>query len=118
MPAPLAHPGGAPIMQAGLAEGLGSLFGGPIGQFLAPAAGAGTAAALQALRPGLAPGGVFRVAGPRLVTRRLLRVTNPSTGNDVYYRNVGQPILFRGDLRVCKTVEKVARLARRVSRKR
>lgn len=123
MPVPnFAMPGGAPIQQAGLlGSGFASGIGSALGSFFGSGGGEGAVATVQALRDmrtGVAPGGVYRVQGARLVARRLIRVTNPSTGNDTYYRNVGQPILFRGDLRVCKTVEKVARLARRVSRKR
>ncbi len=116
----MALPGGAPIQtQAGVGlPGLAGLAGLAAG-FLPEIAGffgRGEVALPEA--PGLAPGGIFRVVGPRLRARSMFRITNPSTGSDVWYRNVGQPILFSGDLRVCKRVEKVARLARRGSRKR
>lgn len=39
--------------------------------------------------------------------KRQVRAVNPSTGRETYFRNVGQPILFRGDLRTCKLVGKV-----------
>jgi hypothetical protein len=102
-----ALPGGAPIQQAGF----GDVFGGVIGSFLAPSAGGG-GASLPTL-PGVAPGGIFQVTRPGLRARSLFHITNPSTGREVWYRNVGQPILFSGDLRTCKRVKKVARLAAR-----
>lgn len=115
-------PGGAPIVQAGfpsLGPGLSSAFGSAIGSFFGTeGAAAGTVEALRALRPGAAPGTLFQVGGPRLRAVSSFRVTNPSTGRDVWYRNVGQPILWSGDLRVCKKVRKVARLAARSSGKR
>jgi len=44
--------------------------------------------------------------------------TNPVTGRPTWFRPAGRPILFSGDLTTCKRVEKVARRARRATRKR
>jgi len=43
---------------------------------------------------------------------------NPVTGRPTWFRPAGRPILWSGDLRACKTVEKIARRARRSTRKR
>ena len=109
-------PGGAPIQQAGLG---GALLGGALGGLATEALGffGGGGGGVPAL-PGVAPGGIFRVTQPGLRARSLFHITNPSTGREVWYRNVGQPILFSGDLRTCKRVRKVARLAARSSGKR
>lgn len=42
----------------------------------------------------------------------LVPVTNPCTGRLTFYRNVGRPILFSGDMATCKRVKKVGRRAR------
>lgn len=121
---PQALPGGA---QTRAAVGLGGI-GSALGRLLPGVAGGIAATGLFDIfggggddlpdLPGVPPGGIFRVVGPTIRARHLVRVTNPMTGRDVWYRNVGRPILFAGDLRTCKRVEKVARLARRSSRKR
>jgi len=102
MAAALALPGGAAILRqvpgilAGL--GLGEIFGGggngdvdlPFG------------------------GRFFHVpTGVGVRARSLVRLTNPATGADVWYRNVGQPILFRGDFATVRRVRKIASLAHR-----
>ncbi len=109
-------PGGAQFQQAGLGS---SLLGGVLGGLGTEALGlfGGGGGGLPAL-PGVAPGGIFRVTQPGLRARSLFHITNPSTGREVWYRNVGQPILFSGDLRTCKRVRKIARLAARGQRKR
>lgn len=43
---------------------------------------------------------------------------NPQTGQPAYWRHVGRPILFSGDLAACRRVERVARRAKRSSRRR
>lgn len=58
-------------------------------------------------------GALFRVTPFGVRARSLVRVENPFTGNDVYFRNVGRPILFAGDFATCRRVQKVARRARR-----
>lgn len=47
--------------------------------------------------------------------RRLLMFQNPMTGSPVWFKNVGRPILWSGDLATCKRVN---RIARRVARRR
>lgn len=109
-------PGGAPIQQAGLG---GAVLGGIIGGLGTEALGLfGSGGSNLPSLPGVAPGGIFRVTQPGLRARALFHITNPSTGNEVWYRNVGRPILFSGDLRTCKRVGKIARMAARSSRKR
>jgi hypothetical protein len=48
----------------------------------------------------------------------MFMVPNPMSGKPTFYRHVGQPILFAGDLTTCKKVEKVARRARRARGRR
>ena len=45
--------------------------------------------------------------------RSLVMVPNPVTGKPTFFRHVGQPILFSGDLRAAKRVRKVAARARK-----
>ncbi len=105
-----ALPGGAPVIQAGLGEVFGGIAGGLLGSGLF---GGG-----QAMTPqGAVCPTLFRPGMAALVPVRSFHITNPSTGKEVWYRNVGQPILFSGDLTVCKRVEKVARRARRVTKR-
>ncbi len=117
---PQALPGGAQLTRAGIGGAIGRLLPGIVGG----AAGGGLLDFFlgggddMPELPGVPPGGIFRVVGPTVRARHLVRVTNPVTGRDVWYRNVGRPILFAGDIRTCRRVEKVARLARRGSRKR
>lgn len=47
--------------------------------------------------------------------RPLLMFQNPMTGNPVWYRNAGRPVLWSGDLATCKRVN---RIARKVARRR
>lgn len=100
MAASLALPGGAAILRQipGLLAGVGitELFGGGGGAVDLPFGGA-----------------VFRQTAAGVRARSLVRLTNPVTGNDVWYRNVGRPILFAGDFRTVKRVHKVAAMARR-----
>lgn len=65
--------------------------------------------------PALSAGGgtpMFRqtMAGARAM---FFRAPNPVTGQDTWFRPAGRPILWSGDLRACKRVNKVARRARR-----
>lgn len=62
---------------------------------------------------------LFRAGAPGTVRAvRSFMVMNPMTGNPVWFKNVGRPILFSGELAACKRVEKVARRARRASPRR
>ena len=58
-------------------------------------------------------GMVFRNApsGPR--ARSVLQIQNPYTGRTMWYRNMGTPILWSGDLSSAKRVRKAASRARR-----
>jgi len=50
--------------------------------------------------------------------RSLIMVPNPSTGAPTFFKHAGRPILFSGDLRAAKLVNKIARRARRASPRR
>lgn len=58
-------------------------------------------------------GMVFRDApmGPR--ARSTLQIQNPYTGQTMFYKNMGRPILFTGDLSAAKRVRRAASRARR-----
>lgn len=58
-------------------------------------------------------GTIFRQTSAGLRARSLVEVVNPITGKKSWYRNVGRPILFSGDLRSCRRVRKIAGRARR-----
>ncbi len=96
----LARPGGALIAGA---------FGGGLGGILGQLGFGGDSGDLPF------GGALFRQTMAGVRARSLVRVTNPVTGNDVWYRNVGRPILFAGDFQTVKRVRKVAALARRRS---
>lgn len=66
------------------------------------------------------PVGLFRmpVAGPRAVPLSLISQPSPSTGRTHYWRHVGQPIMFSGDVSHCRRVNKLlAKQARRAGRR-
>lgn len=46
-------------------------------------------------------------------TAQTFRAQNPSTGQDVFFRPAGRPILWSSDLSACKRVKKIARRAYR-----
>jgi len=50
--------------------------------------------------------------------RSLIMVPNPSTGAPTFFKHAGRPILFSGDFRAAKLVNKLARRARRSSPRR
>jgi len=50
--------------------------------------------------------------------RSLIMVPNPSTGAPTFFKHAGRPILFSGDLRAAKLVNRIARRARRASPRR
>ncbi len=101
MASPLALPGGAAILRqlpgvlGGL--GLGQLFGGN-GEVDLPFGGRFFSQTMAGVR-----------------AKSLVRLQNPVTGSDVWYRNVGRPILFAGDFATVKRVRRVAAVARRRS---
>ena len=104
MATPVALPGGALV--APLLRGLGG----------AVAGGALAGGAISALTGGQVDlpfgGTVFRRTAEGLRFRSLVEFQNPLTGRRAWYRNVGRPILFSGDMRACKRVRKVASRAR------
>lgn len=67
-----------------------------------------------ALGVGDCPGGtpMFR-QGRCGASAQFFRVSNPTTGQDTWFRPAGKPLLWSGDLTACKRVNKVARRAKR-----
>ena len=56
---------------------------------------------------------LFRAVGEHARPLPLIMQMNPVSGQPTFWRHVGRPLLFSGDLRIAKTVDKVARRARR-----
>jgi hypothetical protein len=108
---PAALPGGAPAGLGDIAQQIWNFPGVPgLMQPSVPAVPSG---------PTMVPGqGFFRagVTGARALSTVI--VQNPATGQLVWYRNMGRPILWAGDLSACKRVKRVASKARRYSRPR
>jgi len=111
-----ALPGGAPILPIG---GLGGFAGGLAGGLLGEGIfqglfgfggnGNGNGAMVPA---GVCPP-LFVPTTSALRAVRMFRITNPSNGQDVWYRNAGRPILWSGDFAAVKRVRRVAGKARR-----
>lgn len=57
-------------------------------------------------------------AGPRSRAISLLSAINPDTGRLHFWRHVGHPILYSGDVSHCKTVNRILGRARRGGRAR
>ena len=109
MAAPVALPGGALI--GGLMRQIPGILGGAAGGALVAGSGGGDIE--------LPYGGtIFNVTPTGLRAKSMVEIVNPMTGRKSWYRNVGRPILFSGDLRVCKRVDRVARRARSARRGR
>lgn len=105
-----ALPGGAPIVQAGFGPLAGGLLGGLLGEGIGSQLFGGG----QAMTPqGAVCPTLFVPARSALRAVRMFRITNPSTGADVWYRNAGRPILWSGDFAAVKRVRRVAGKARR-----
>lgn len=126
-----ALPGGAPVhagigseildLAVGAAQAIGGFEGiiPEIGAALGLREGGTQMANGRSLTlPGADPGKIYRVRGPRLVPRREFFILNPSTGNLDWFKPAGRPLLWSGDLSACKRVDRLARRARRYSRKR
>ena len=115
LPPGLTGPAGAPfpgraegapyVQQAGLTEGLLPMI---------PQIGQGIGSAIDWLQGQDCPQ-MFVPTQSTIRARHLVQVQNPQTGTTHWYRNVGRPILFSGDLRAAKRVRKVASMARRAS---
>jgi hypothetical protein len=122
-PAALGFSGGVPATVPAAVPALGAGVGGLTASLTLPSVG-GIADMLPGGLEEIGSGtGVF---GPDLFepakrgqrARRFIRAVNPSTGNETYWRHVGAPLLFRGDLGVCKLVNRVAARAARGVRAR
>jgi len=102
-----ALPGGALIAPLLRQLGTGALVGAGFGGAQALLGGGGGDVELPF------GGSIFRTTMSGVRARSLVEVVNPATGRKTWFRNVGRPILFSGDLRACKRVNKVAARARR-----
>lgn len=104
MATPVALPGGALIGQ--VLRQVPGVVGGAVLGFQAGQEGGMT--------PALPFGGtVFRSTPAGLRFRSLVEFQNPITGRKAWYRNVGRPILFSGDLRACRRVNRIGARLRR-----
>jgi len=56
---------------------------------------------------------LFSAGGMSARPVSMFMVPNPVTGKPTFFKHAGRPILFSGDLRACKTVNKIAARARR-----
>jgi len=103
----------APYVQPAAGGGFSDIMpwiGGQVYDWMtAPSTGAGPVVPYQSDQSFVTVG---PAGGARM--RSLVEVPTPS-GGKTWYRNVGRPILFSGDLRACKRVNKVAARARRAS---
>jgi len=96
----LALPGGAAIAR-GLGRGLGALgIAGGLEQLFGGGNGMDEVGFFQAT-----------MGGVRVKSTVMLR--HPISGQPVFFKHAGRPILFSGDLRTCKRVNKIAARARR-----
>lgn len=102
----VALPGGA-LIGSILRQIPGVLGGAALGTMYGPDVGG------QSLADMPYGGMMFRRAPEGLRAKSLVEVVNPYTMKKSWYRNVGRPILFSGDLRACKRVRKIAGRARR-----
>jgi hypothetical protein len=105
------------VQQAGYGAALGALGRAIPGMI----AGYGIGEAFDSPQlPAVAGGGVMAAGGtpmfrPTMAGYRAqtFRAQNPATGQDVYFKPAGRPILWSSDLTACKRVRKVAARARR-----
>lgn len=108
-------------LQRRISQAFESLGGGPPmpGVFQTAALGSVTMAP-QPVPFGIDPAcpSFFRTGGMRATPTRFITATNPATGSLTFWEHAGQPILFARDMRVCKRVQKIARRAGTVSRRR
>lgn len=95
----IAMPGGAPLRQANVLGGLGSVIGGGLG-------------ALALTGGGSCPS-LFRPSSSSVRPASLVIAEHPETGAPVFFKNAGRPILFSSDLSAAKRVNKLAMRARR-----
>jgi len=61
---------------------------------------------------------LFSAGGMSARPISMFMVPNPITGKPTFFKHAGRPILFSGDLRACKTVNRIAARARRVRGRR
>jgi len=112
-----------PVQEGGLGGVLPGIVGGVLGDILSERifGGGGDVATLPGGHQtggavGL-PGGavpLFNLSmGGRAHARSLVMALNPMTGTPTFFRHVGRPLIYQGDLTTCKRVRKVARLAKR-----
>ncbi len=97
-----ALPGGAMPLTGALPSVLGGVLGGLLGE-----------GAESLFEGGGSCPQLFGQARQTARARQLVMAMNPVTGNPTFFRHVGRPILFSGDLATCRRVNKVAARARR-----
>lgn len=68
-------------------------------------------------RGACASGALFRQGARTVRPNSTVLVCNPESGEPVFFKHAGRPILFSGDLTACRRVERVAKRARRASRR-
>lgn len=61
---------------------------------------------------------LFSAGGMSARPVSMFMVPNPVSGKPTFFKHAGRPILFSGDLRACKTVNRIAARARRVRGRR
>ncbi len=91
------------IGEGGIRLELGPGEGGP------PMAGLPSAGAAQGLWKPVRSSATGAIIGAR--ARSIVSAVNPLSGTTTFFRHVGQPVLFSGDARICKSVRKKARKA-------
>ena len=95
---------------------LGGIFGGPARALPSPVDmfGGGTPVPQEApMAPMDFGGGLFQPTQLSARPLPLIMASNPVTGRITFWKHVGRPILFSGDLATCKRVNRIARRARR-----
>lgn len=111
---PLAGVGGLGFSSGGLGAGGAAVLGGLGG--LATGLGLPSLGGLTDMLPGGLEEGGTGLFGPDLfravsagARQRMIDAPHPTTGERVYWRPVGKPILFSGDVSLLKRVRKVSR---------
>lgn len=121
----LIRAGVPPTLPAILPTGIFPPLGGPQKMPPAPsskmeALGPGAGVFLPSSTAGFAGGcpSLFSAGGMSARPVSMFMVPNPVSGKPTFFKHAGRPILFSGDLRACKTVNRIAARARRVRGRR
>jgi hypothetical protein len=113
MPGPLPSAGAAAVMGQLLPEGfqMPQGFGGFVESITAPGTiGGGIMSEVGERLVGAVAGrpSMFRYGGQRARAMTLLEAPHPETGQMHYWRHVGRPILFSGDVATAKRVRRIS----------